>query len=823
MKSQNLKFLIGIFTLVFLVLNLIPLGEAQAAEPTAPYFQLRVSPSTGGDDTGDAGTGNPANYNYYFVGQTFTAQIRINTNNTNTISANVIIYYDKNYLEVQDTLPNPGVQIQPGTLYETYPLTGNTIDTTNGIIRLTGYSASGVYNSGVSEGVFGTITFKVIRQKTVNQGNISNPAFVDIEFLGAGITTDSNINNESAQDILQSVEDSYWHLWPDTAEPYVDTFNPDDGATNVPVTQNLTFHFKDGETRVDTSALKIKVKKQGEGWQDYTSYASFSCSGPWGTNDCLVTVNPPGVRNWDYYTEYEVEIEDGEDKASPSQNPAGPNKMDDVEYSFTTEPDIWAPYAQNYSPVKNATGVAIDTNVSFNIVDIEGGITGTGVNLSTVRITVKGEKFCQSGCASAFLSATPLTLNGFTYGYQITVNPAGDFQENEIVNVSIYDSSDNDNVDPLPTPNIMTPDNYTFTTIDTKRPYFTDHNPAKGAYFTPGTTNITFHVKDAGRGVDIDMVEVKVDTTTYTKNSPGFTYSGDSSDYFIEIEPGDFTANKAVPIKLKASDIHTSPANATEETYAIFYLQDPGCPSCPTCPGCYCGGGGGGYNSCSSCCPSVSCPSCPSCPSCSEGGVCPPCPERMVCPSWPSCPEKGLCPSCLECPNCPAFPTLEEIIKIPTGPATLSPLVSVIVNEKPIELGTKVYIDQEDIVFEGETLSQTTVLLEIYSDFILLKTTSDNEGKWEIRIRATLLKPGEHIVYGRVIKNGEKSERAKLASLEIPPQIEKVCLAEKIANQWRKLSLKTKLLILGIILIVLIIILIVFKQIKKNKILNPKS
>lgn len=177
-EIQNSKtFLLSVFSFIFLVLSLILTTQALAAEPTAPYFQLRVSPSTGSDDTGDGG-------NYYFVGQTFNAQIRIHTNNTNTISANVIIYYNKNYLEVQDALPNSGVQISPGTLYQSYPLSGNTVDITNGIIRLTGFNTSGYYNSGASEGTFGTITFKVIQQKTATQGNITNPTFVDIEFFG---------------------------------------------------------------------------------------------------------------------------------------------------------------------------------------------------------------------------------------------------------------------------------------------------------------------------------------------------------------------------------------------------------------------------------------------------------------------------------------------------------------------------------------------------------------------------------------------------------------------------------------------------------------
>jgi len=803
-KMKNSMLYLMTLSFVICVLSLMPL-KGEAVEPTPPYYQLRVSPSTGGDNTGDGGTGNSVDYNYYFVGQIFEAKIQMHTNNINTVSANVIIYYDPNFLEVQDALPNPGIQIKPGTLYETYPLTGNTVDTLNGIIRLTGYSASSVYNSGANEGTFGTITFKVIQQKTATQGVTTDPAFVDIEFLGVEVTTDSNINDETAQDILQSIEDSYWHLWPDTTKPYVDTFNPADGATNISVTQNLTFHFKDNETGVNPDTLKIKVKKRGGGWRDYTPYASFSCFGLWGTNNCLVTVNPPGVRNWDYYTEYEVEIKDGKDKVSPFQNPARPNKMDDFEYSFTTEPDIWPPYARNHSPARNATEAPTDANVSFEIVDIKGGVVGTGVNLSTVKVRVKTEEFCQSGCSSDFFSFTPLETDGFIYGYKITVDPAGDFEENEIVSVSIYEATDN-----APTPNVIAPDNYIFTTIDTRGPYFTDHFPPKGAYFFGAGQNVSFHIKDDGRGVDIDTVSVQIGETIYTRTNPKFSYSGDSSDYYIEIDSPDFTENQAVPIILQASDLEASPVNSSEDLYAIFYLKDSDCPSCPSCPPCYCSG----------CPPCPTCPEkgiCPSCPQiiCPEEGICPPCPpgEEIICPPCPQliCPEEGICPSCPLCPACPEFPGIEEyIIRIPSGPSSLPSVTSLKINKQPMVLGGTVYVDKEYLIFEGEAIPEAEIILEIYSNFLLLKTLSDKDGRWRVETKVNLLDEGEHIVFGRVIKENQKSERITLAKIVIKPETlkAKVCWEEKIINWWQRLSLWQKILIL------LVTILIVFGVIK---------
>jgi len=72
-KFKSLKFSIVVLNFALLVLSLILPNKTLAAKPTAPYFQLRVLPSTGADDTGDGRTGNPADYNHYFVGQTFNA------------------------------------------------------------------------------------------------------------------------------------------------------------------------------------------------------------------------------------------------------------------------------------------------------------------------------------------------------------------------------------------------------------------------------------------------------------------------------------------------------------------------------------------------------------------------------------------------------------------------------------------------------------------------------------------------------------------------------------------------------------------------------
>ncbi len=61
--------LISLLTLVAVLMSSASVDRmTQAAEPTgADWFEFRADPFTGGDDTGDGGSGSASDFNYFYV------------------------------------------------------------------------------------------------------------------------------------------------------------------------------------------------------------------------------------------------------------------------------------------------------------------------------------------------------------------------------------------------------------------------------------------------------------------------------------------------------------------------------------------------------------------------------------------------------------------------------------------------------------------------------------------------------------------------------------------------------------------------------------
>ncbi|MBE3120190.1 MAG: hypothetical protein IMZ50_15735, partial [Candidatus Atribacteria bacterium] len=115
--------------------------------------------------------------------------------------------------------------------------------------------------------------------------------------------------------------------------------------------------------------------------------------------------------------------------------------MVQVVYSFTTvaAPDTTAPTASGYSPAVSAIDVAIDTNIVVHVTD-----AGAGVDTDTIVMTVEGSL------------VTPV-ITGTAADYTLTYNPAADFGNLQVVNVTV------DASDLASTPNAMVQVVYSFT------------------------------------------------------------------------------------------------------------------------------------------------------------------------------------------------------------------------------------------------------------------------------------------------------------------------------------------------------------------------
>jgi hypothetical protein len=433
---------------------LIGIPVAKAVDP--PSFSL--SPATG---------------NYYVGCNVIETDILIHTNNNQTDSANVIIGYDPAYLEVIDQDGGvAGKQIAAGSAYGNY--TGNTVDETEGTIKLTGFNIVSPYNSGSNFGTFGTMYFNVLQD-----GNTS----LTIDFT-QGETTDSNIAEyQTSDDLLNDAANASYTLVDDTVDPTLASYSPASGAEDVAVSQNVAFSISDVGCGVDLSELTVQV--------DGTTYTrsvspTFGYSG--NSSQYNITVNPSQNFSFDDTINVSIYGEDTEENDVSNS------------YSFDTIADTAPPYVTSKSPAADATSVNKTSNVTFSILD-----AGSGVDISEVIVDVEGVEYTQGG------------QNTFQYwggasNYSISVNPAGDFERSQVVDVEI------DAKDLLGAS--MSQVSYSFTIVENLPPVVTTI-PDKSV--NAGNL-LTFNIQAADQ--DGDTVSIAMESTTLPE---GASYTAISS------------------------------------------------------------------------------------------------------------------------------------------------------------------------------------------------------------------------------------------------------------------------------------------------------
>lgn len=419
---------------------------SSAAEPSGDFFEIHVNPFTGSDDTGDGGTGDPSDLNYFYVGQTFDSSISINA--SATTAANIWVDYDS-------TLTQAG-NLTTGTYFDSWA--GQNIQ--NGRIKSTGYNFPLQESNGAGD--FGGVQFTLLKPSATNYST-GSPAVLDINIGEIGATTESNISMNGT-DILDETEDFQLHIWADTKKPYVQNPQPMAGEADVLTDSLLSFEIRDslhGEgddtgvgtgVNINTAGADITFN-DGSGAVSLKGSAVNTCSGVWGSNLCEVTVDAPlatvfadDTRKWKYGTIYTVEISGYEDLASSNQSQLGdangPNLMDSKVFTFTTEADIASPQVSSLSPVPGSSDQSLNSLISFEITDRKSypnGMSGSGVSSSACRITISSPSFGSHEFAEG---ADEVTVTQIDYGYRFTIDPSSDFSSNETVTVSVHDCSD---------------------------------------------------------------------------------------------------------------------------------------------------------------------------------------------------------------------------------------------------------------------------------------------------------------------------------------------------------------------------------------------
>jgi hypothetical protein len=89
----------------------------------------------------------------------FTVDVMIDSGGKALVSARFVLLFDPTYLQLTSTQKN-------NTLFAQWPSAESTIDNTNGVVMLTGFSQSGtdaLYTTGSSADIMARLTFKVVK------------------------------------------------------------------------------------------------------------------------------------------------------------------------------------------------------------------------------------------------------------------------------------------------------------------------------------------------------------------------------------------------------------------------------------------------------------------------------------------------------------------------------------------------------------------------------------------------------------------------------------------------------------------------------------
>ncbi len=197
----------------------------------------------------------------------------------------------------------------------------------------------------------------------------------------------------------------------DVVDPLVTQLQPADAATGVGVNSTVSWHLTDEKSGIDLSTLAVAF--QGN---DIT--ADVVTTAVTGNADILCVYTPAAPLL--YNSTYTVSVTIGD---------VAGNMPAPTVWTFDTEVDNTGVTIDRFVPQRNATGVAVDTNIGMRMTDTE-----AGVNADSIQVTVSGTD------VSADLTKT-------VQGSSVTIDydPPTDFDHNldVFVNVSVEDNVGN--------------------------------------------------------------------------------------------------------------------------------------------------------------------------------------------------------------------------------------------------------------------------------------------------------------------------------------------------------------------------------------------
>jgi hypothetical protein len=216
--------------------------------------------------------------------------------------------------------------------------------------------------------------------------------------------------------------------------PTIETYNPADGATNVPLTANPQATFSESLALTGTGSVTLRNLTLGSGSDIVIALPDPRVS----VTGTVLAINP-GSR-LDTGTDYAVRI--SADAIKDAAGDAFAGILDDTTWNFTTTTDATPPAIQSTIPVDDATGVAPYADLTATFGEAV-ALTGTGtvtirnvglatdaivINLPNAQVSVSGQTLT--------INPTAHLAGGTEYAVRISGDAIKDINANPFAGIA---------------------------------------------------------------------------------------------------------------------------------------------------------------------------------------------------------------------------------------------------------------------------------------------------------------------------------------------------------------------------------------------------
>ena len=230
----------------------------------------------------------------------------------------------------------------------------------------------------------------------------------------------------------------------------------------------------------------------------------------------------------------------------------------------SVDPDVTPPVLQNQVPNPSDINIAVDTNITLEVVDVD-----SGVNAGSVVLRVNG----------IFAWHTDTQQTGYTVvktpipnGYSYEINPDTDFTSYEDVVVRVVAN------DLAPLPNVLD-ESYSFRIVDTEVPYLANQNPAPTQVGVSPLASVYLDILDVGDPINASTVTITIGgTVAWQAGALQNSYTGSETPLingyrYALTPPAPLPQLALVLVRVEASDTAPVP-NALDTTYSFTTATD---------------------------------------------------------------------------------------------------------------------------------------------------------------------------------------------------------------------------------------------------------